>query len=272
MNRHIIALIYISCCMLCPSLAMDATARPEKNKREKQELTSLPEPDLLIQVAPSHQPLPAQDEVRPHRLNLHEPLFGIDVSHYQGRIDWPSVACDEKVSYTYVKATEGAGMLDDTYSYNVREARKAGIKVGCYHFFSPTASPDAQFENFSRNVNLNEHDLLPIIDVEIKGRGDVHSFCKRLKTFLTKVEKHYGIQPIIYTSSNFYNQYLAGKFINYKYMIARYHEERPVLQDDIQFVMWQFTANGTVSGIKGAVDRSCFMDDYCMSDILLPGR
>ena len=60
------------------------------------------------------------------------------------------------------------------------------------------------------------------------------------------VEEHYGIRPIIYTSSNFYNKYLAGKYTDYKYMIARYAEDIPELTDDIRFVMWQFTANGRI--------------------------
>ncbi len=275
MNHHIFIGIYIlSLLAPCGELSARPDLRLDKSKpkKEKNEQPSFPEPDAMVVASLPHPEVVSPEEVRPHRLNLHEPLFGIDVSHYQGRIDWPTVALQDHVTYAYVKATEGAGMLDDTYVYNIREARKAGIKVGCYHFFSPTASPDDQFANFIRNANLKEHDLLPIIDVEIKGRGDVRSFCKRLQTFLNKVEKHYGVCPIIYTSCNFYNQYLAGKFTKYKYMIARYHEERPVLEDDIQFVMWQFTANGNIPGIRGAVDRSCFMDDYSLNDILLPTK
>lgn len=274
MNHYITISLCFSLSVLCSVLPARpiTSAGKDKHKKEKTEQLPLPEPDAMVVACTPHPIVHAPEEVRPHRLNLHEPQFGIDVSHYQGRIDWPEVSRNKHVTYVYVKATEGAGMVDDTYLYNIREARKAGIKVGCYHFFSPTASPDDQFNNLARNVNLREHDLLPIIDVEIKGRGDVRSFCRRLQTFLNKVEKHYGVKPVIYTSSNFYNQYLAGKFTTYKFMIARYHEERPVLADDIQFVMWQFTASGSISGIKGAVDRSCFMDDYCLGDILLPGK
>ena len=80
------------------------------------------------------------------------------------------------------------------------------------------------------------------------------------------------MRPIIYTSRDFYNKYLAGPFTGYMYMIARYHEEVPELVDDAAFVMWQYTQSGRVRGIRGNVDRSCFMDNYGLKDILMPRR
>ena len=65
---------------------------------------------------------------------------------------------DKNVSYVYLKATEGASLVDVTYRYNLTEARKAGLKVGCYHFFSPTVDPETQFKNFTSTVNLDEQD------------------------------------------------------------------------------------------------------------------
>ena len=54
-------------------------------------------------------------------------------------------------------------------------------------------------------------------------------------------------------------------------MIARYHEEKPQLvDDDVELVMWQFTASGSIKGVRTPVDRSRFMNDYDLSDILLP--
>lgn len=228
------------------------------------------EPDPFILPLRPHKVVEAIPEARRHHITSGERRYGIDVSHYQGQINWDMVAKDPNVAYAYVKATEGAGYLDDTYLYNLREARRAGVRVGCYHFFSPTASVMAQLKNFTSNVDLKQHDLIPIIDVETRGRSRLSEFCSRLQTFLDGVEKHYGVKPIIYTSSNFYNKYLAGRFTDYMYMIARYHDDVPELTDDVRFVMWQFTASGRVSGIRSAVDRSRFMDDYDLSDILLP--
>ena len=248
---------------------LPAEGRRKDKKKAEIPVIALAEPDVMPEKSLSHAIVKPVEEAQRHHINYNEHRYGIDVSRYQGQIDWPSVKTDKNVGYVYLKATEGASLVDNTYHYNLAEARKAGLKVGCYHFFSPTVDPETQFNNFSSVVKLNEQDLIPIVDVENRGRGSIHKFRERLTEFLRMVEEHYGIQPIIYTSSNFYNEYLSGKYTDYKYMIARYKDEVPELTDDIQFVMWQFTANGRINGIDGPVDRSRFMDEYHLGDILI---
>ena len=255
--------------ILCLLMAMPAQARKKKNKHKAPVVLAMAEPDQLATPSQPHPLVAPVEEASRHHLSEAN-RYGIDVSRYQGEIDWQTVKTDENVSYVYLKATEGASLVDVTYHYNLEEARKAGLKVGCYHFFSPTVDPKTQFDNFTEVVKLEEQDLIPIIDVENCGRGSIDRFRKRLTRFLHMVEEHCGIRPIIYTSSNFYNKYLAGRYTDYKYMIARYHEEEPILTDeDIKLVMWQFTANGRIAGIKGPVDRSRFMDEYHIGDILI---
>lgn len=266
--RNLIPAISIALCCLtvCPA---HARKKDKKNAGHDEMVLAMIEPDQMVMPSTPHVEAAPVEEACRHDMPSSKNRYGIDVSRYQGVIDWPTVKTDCNVSYVYLKATEGASLVDNTYHYNLKEARKAGIKVGCYHFFSPTIDPATQFKNFSNVVKLKEHDLIPIIDVENRGRGSLEGFRQRLSQFLRMVEEHYGIQPIIYTSSNFYNKYLAGGYTDYKYMIARYKDEVPQLTDDVQFVMWQFTANGTISGIKGPVDRSRFMDDYHLGDIML---
>jgi len=194
---------------------------------------------------------------------------GIDVSHYQGRIDWKAVRNSGKVLYAYVKATESTGLVDDTYAYNIREAHNAGIPVGCYHFFSPTADGQAQLNNFISTVNLSGHDLVPMVDVEVRGKSTLPQFISRLRTFIQGLEKHYKVKPILYTSVNFYNKYLAGHFDDYVYMIARYADEVPQPNSGCRFGLWQYSATGRVSGIHGAVDCSCFIEGYDLKDIMI---
>lgn len=229
-------------------------------------------PDELPATLTPQKPLapdqPLQAEVRHHTVN--QRIMGIDVSHYQGNINWREVARCDEVSYVYIKATEGAQLVDNTYRTNLRAARKAGLKAGIYHFYRPTATPRQQFQNFRENVNLREMDLIPIIDVEHRGKEALRTFQTKLRSFLQLVEKHYGVKPLIYTSRDFYNKYLSGPFTHYKYMIARYHEDVPELCDNAAFVLWQFTASGRIPGIRGNVDRSCFMDNYTLRDIELP--
>lgn len=267
MKHTVFYTILVSCLVL--SASSHARKRDKTASPRQTELLAMITPDAMVSQPQPHAQVQPVEEARPHNIRFGAYRYGIDVSRYQGRIDWQAVKADGNAAYAYLKATEGASLVDNTYYYNLNEARKAGVKVGCYHFFSPTVSPEQQFSNFSGVVKLNEQDLIPIIDVELCGKGNINAFHDRLSRFLSMVEEHYGVQPIIYTSSNFYNRYLAGRYVEYKYMIARYKDEIPELSDDIKFVMWQFTANGTINGIKGPVDRSRFMEDYHLGDILL---
>lgn len=198
-------------------------------------------------------------------------IRGIDVSHHQGHIDWNRVSEDKQVNYCFIKATESNNFTDSRYAENLRRARAAGVKVGAYHFFSPTTSPVAQLQNMISVVKKDEQDIIPLIDVEKIGRrANVHAFQQRLKTFLVAVEKHYGIRPLVYTGENFYNKYLAGHFTDYRFMIAKYREPEPRLNDRETIVlMWQYTSTGTISGVTGDCDQSVFLKDYNVNDILI---
>ena len=77
-----------------------------------------------------------------------EVYHGIDVSNHQGSIDWDKVAKDENVQFVYIKATEGATYVSPTFEQNIQEARKAGMKVGCYHLLRATSHIHDQFRNF----------------------------------------------------------------------------------------------------------------------------
>lgn len=232
------------------------------------------QPDELPRPLTPQRPLAdnLSMEAVPHTHTANRQLQGIDVSHYQGRIDWQKVARSGEVSYVYVKATEGATLVDETYRQNLLNARRAGLYVGVYHFYRPTVTPQLQLLNFTQNVNLLDMDLIPIIDIEHRGRAPLETFRAQLRQFLNAVEQHYGVRPILYTSRDFYNKYLAGPFTNYMYMIARYHTDIPVLCDNAAFVLWQYSATGRLPGISHHVDRSCFMDTYSLSDILLPKK
>ena len=93
-------------------------------------------------------------------------IYGIDVSHYQGQINWDEVARDERVKFVYLKCTEGAKLQDNTYQRNLKECRRLGIPVGVYHFFSPTVSAFEQLMNFRNTSDPRVQTLLPIVDVE----------------------------------------------------------------------------------------------------------
>ena len=271
-------LLLCLCLLVSVSISADRkkSSKSKKQKQETEKLTELGQfqPDALIAPLTPQPPLDADNantlkaDVRHHIVN--RKLQGIDVSHYQNRINWKEVARCGEVDYVYVKATEGAQLVDDTYRFNLNGARKAGLKVGIYHFYRPTADVRLQFQNLSSTVSHRDMDLIPIVDVEHRGKEPLAKFQNKLKRFIDMVERHYGVKPILYTSRDFYNKYLSGPFTDYKYMIARYHPEVPELCDDAAFVMWQYAATGRVSGIRGNVDRSCFMDQFTLRDIEMP--
>lgn len=264
-------ILFLILLLILPAFAIKTFAGDKKSKKVLTYDDLLPQPDALPPSLTPQQPLrddiPLTAEVRSHSVN--SKLQGIDVSHYQGSINWRKVAGSGEISYVYIKATEGEKLVDATLRQNLIEARQAGLYVGVYHFFRPNVNVQSQFLNFTRNVHPNEVDLIPIVDIEHRGKESLTSFRSKLKQFVDKVERHYGVRPILYTSRDFYNKYLSGPFTGYKYMIARYHPEVPELCDNAAFVMWQYTQTGRLPGISHNVDRSCFMDNYTLSDILL---
>ncbi len=232
----------------------------------------LPEPDAMpLADVPEHRVAAFPEPVILDHLSHVRPsaFYGIDVSRYQHDIDWGEVARDKRVTYVYLKATESSTLVDRTYRRNLSEARRAGLPVGVYHFFSPTTPAYQQLTNFLGTVDPRTQDLIPIVDVEVAPRrkSQVGPFLRRLRSFVDGVARKFGCKPMIYTSQYFYIKYLAGKFLDCPFMFARYAEDVPQVPDDVRFLVWQFTASGSIRGIEGDVDRSCIMHPYSVDDI-----
>lgn len=194
-------------------------------------------------------------------------VHGIDLSHYQGNVFWEAVGDNTKMAYVYLKATEGGDNIDDKYSENIDLAHKYGLKVGSYHFYRPKTEQAKQLQNFMAQCRPGDQDLLPMIDIETKSGLSDEAFCDSLFKFLNLVEKAYKQKPLLYTFANFYDRYLLGKIHDYKIMIAQYTQREPILKDDIDIVMWQYTAKGRINGINGYVDKSRFMGKHKLREI-----
>ncbi len=249
---------------------MDARRRDKGSERYDLVMLSQREPDAMAEQPIRHR-LVAGVEAHPgHEKSIaRTSIEGIDVSHYQGRINWDAVAGSGGIAYVYMKATEGATLVDDTYEYNLKEARRVGLKVGSYHFYRPNTDWKQQLKNLTAVVKPEEQDLLPIIDIEQRGRGSREHFIKNLKAFIAQVTKVYGRKPLLYTFQNFYNKHLVGEFEDYPWMIARYREDEPTLNDGKDYVIWQYTSSGRIPGVNGDVDRSRMMGEYDLGNILL---
>lgn len=194
---------------------------------------------------------------------------GIDVSHYQGNIDWDKVVNGTPISYVYLKATEGASLVDDTYERNLTEARRVGLSVGSYHFYRPNVDWKKQFDNMTSVVKTENQDLVPIIDIEHRGSVSAEDFIADLRSFIEKVTAYYGKKPLLYTYHNFYNRYLQGEFTDYHFMIARYRSDSPTLNDGKDYIMWQYTQTGSIPGIRGHVDRSKIMGNFSLNQVMM---
>ena len=194
-------------------------------------------------------------------------IHGIDLSHYQGDVFWEIIGDNTKMAYVYLKATEGGDRIDEKYENNIALAHKYGLKVGSYHFFRPKTDLQKQLNNFVLQCRPNEQDLIPMIDIETKSGLNTEEFCDSLFMFLKMVENAYQQKPLLYTFTNFYDQYLLGKIDNYPLMIAQYTTREPVLKDDRDITMWQYTGKGRINGINGYVDKSRFMGRHSLREI-----
>lgn len=206
---------------------------------------------------------------------IEEGVFGIDVSHYQGRIDWGRVASytDKKLQFAYIKATEGSTILDDCYERNIVEAKEKGLLVGSYHYFTTRTSAEDQIENFKRALGRFNQDLIPVVDIEECEHWTPDVFHKHFQVFLNELEAFCGKRPIIYTMSFFYNLYLADKYKDYKIFVAQYSGDRqPVLRDGNNWEIWQFSHTGRVDGIRGNVDLNILNPDFKIEEILLTNK
>lgn len=254
-------------------LAVSASAFARQKKTETPEVTcAMPMPDGI--PAQSALDVMMADIVPMEEFCIVKGVLGglregIDVSHYQGVIDWQKVAREAKICYAYMKCTEGATIQDEYYRRNVQQARREGISVGAYHFYRPTSSPEEQFRNMTQTASRADMDLVPIIDIEHRGKDTQERFIRNLRQFLQSIEQHYGKRPMLYTGQNFYNRYLVGEFNDYPWMIAKYQEEMPILNDANDYAFWQFTSKAQVPGIKGNVDRSCIMEGHDLEEIVL---
>lgn len=187
-------------------------------------------------------------------------VHGIDVSAYQGTINWQLVA-GHRVQFAFIKASEGRSMRDARFQRNWRGAGKAGIYRGAYHYFQPNVDGTTQANLFVRTVPLRPGDLPPVLDVEAPHFHDVAVMRRNIATWLRLVERHYGVRPILYSNYSFYRRYLAGHFDEYPLWLAHYEVDSPKLPPD-KWIIWQHSDESYVPGIRGTVDFNVFQGSF----------
>jgi lysozyme len=186
------------------------------------------------------------------------PVQGIDVSHYQGAIDWAEVK-GAGVDFVYIKATEGVDFTDESFFYNWKGARKQNIPRGAYHFFTLCRSGAEQAAHFISVVPLDQSALPPAVDLEYTGNcadpGKQQNFDTELKTFYRKLKARYGAAPVIYTTYEFGEQHDLSPYAG-RLWIRDIYGTPDLSRYDWTF--WQYTNRLRVPGIAAPVDGNVF--------------
>jgi lysozyme len=189
---------------------------------------------------------------------------GIDVSHYQGTINWASVAQDPAgVKFAYAKASQGTSTVDAQYANNYAGMKANGIMPGAYHFFDPSADVTAQVNNFIAVVGkMQAGDLPPAIDVEQTSGMSGAQIFTAVQAWITQVQAALGCStPIIYTSASFWNgNNVSGSsnlFTTSPLWVAQYTSApAPNLPTGASvYTFWQYSESGSVAGMTVDMDK-----------------
>lgn len=182
---------------------------------------------------------------------------GVDVSSYQGDIDWPTVAREPGLKFAFVKATEGRSWEDPYFDLNWKLLQRAGLRRGAYHFYRPNRDATQQANFFAATVHLEVGDLPPVLDVEKTDGRSPEVIRAGVQTWLRLVGRRYGVRPILYTNHDFYVKYFEGHFDEYPLWLAHYEVRQPRLHAD-RWTFWQHSDEALVPGIRGFVDGNVF--------------
>lgn len=186
-------------------------------------------------------------------------VVGVDVSHYQGDIDWQKLAKSD-VRFAYIKATEGGDYIDPKFKDNWKQAKAAGLPVGGYHFFTRCKSGLEQAKNFIAQLPFDNDALPPVIDIEKMepcptGTTNADPAIE-ISAMLDEIEISRGCRPILYVTPEFDLTYLRGKFTKEIFWV-RGIMMPPLLRRDT-WVFWQFHNAGSRQGITAPVDLNVF--------------
>jgi lysozyme len=193
------------------------------------------------------------------------PIHGIDVSKFQGDIDWNAVA-NSGVKFAWIKATEGGDNADARFQANWTGAKAAGVPHGAYHFVYWCRPPLEEMANFEQNAPVENDALPPVLDVEATPTSKT---CHRhltqegaiaeMKVMLDEMERHYGKRPVIYTTVDFYQAILAdGAFMDYPIWVRSTKYQPSVKYGPRPWHFWQYQSDGSIAGIQAHVDRDAF--------------
>jgi len=206
--------------------------------------------------------------------------MGIDVSGHQPSISWKAVR-SAGISFGWVKATEGQTFVDGSYPRHRKEARRAGIPLGAYHFARPdtdvsTRDPVAEADHFLAVAEPREGDLLPVLDLETPGLSPAQ-MSRWAKAWLRRVERAIGQPPILYTYPSYWTDRMGNStaFGRYPLWLASYGRNdgrvHPVRKVGgwTSIAVHQYTSEGRIEGYSGPLDLNRLMRGWSLDKLTL---
>ena len=192
-------------------------------------------------------------------------VHGIDVSKYQGLIDWERVR-SSGVRFAWIKATEGGDHIDSRFAENWEGAKAAGVKRGAYHFVYWCRPWQEEMAFFEQVAPVERDALPPVLDVEATPTSKT---CRRklyreetiqeMRQMLAEMERHFGKKPVIYTTVDFYAGILQDHALeDYPIWVRSTKYFPSVKYGNRRWHFWQYQSDGHIDGINGKVDRNAF--------------
>jgi lysozyme len=190
-------------------------------------------------------------------------LLGMDVSAYQGNINWELVSKmsegNKEIRFVYIRSSMGKNRNDKRFIENWSGAEKVNLLRGAYHYFDPRQGGKEQAKHFLSRINQvkGPGELPPVLDVEEIGSLSVSGLQREVTAFISEVEKKLKVKVILYAGVNFYLQKLHQAFSSTPLWVAHYTYGKPRLVGR-NWDFWQFTDKGRVNGISEPVDLNVF--------------
>jgi lysozyme len=189
-----------------------------------------------------------------------ETVPGIDVSYYQGAVDWPVVAASGIV-FAIARISDGTDHPDGRFAANWVAMQGAGLVRGAYQYFEPSEDPLLQAEVVIQKVGqLGPGDLPVALDVEVSGGEPQAVIVNGIASWMDRVTEGTGKAPLVYTAEYFWNAQIgSARFADRPLWVAQYGTGCPDLPAPWnEWILWQHSGHGSVPGIQTPVDLDSF--------------
>ena len=192
------------------------------------------------------------------------PIYGIDVSNWQGYVDWGTVRRSGRL-FAFAKATEGRTYVDPTFAGNRQGMAAAGLVLrGLYHYARPDNNgAAAEAEHFLRTVGPLGPGEVAVLDLETAASAGVGDWAAE---WLALVEQATGRTPVLYSYQSYLRSIPTSRLTRYPLWIAAYGRNdgtvpttQPYTDRWSKWTWWQYTSNAVVPGVTGRVDDSLFV-------------